>query len=239
MKPIIKVDRVCSVQEAITLQELGVDIISITPETNRYKWFDDCRQISTDVACQMQKIITKAKYCVEISLADINKNYSLIENNNFDTIEFLTQEIPDLAIQRKIKEKKIDIIYSSISVSYEDDPNWIFSPFQNVDGVFFQADLLSDVTDSWNFLKNQCPQYPDELIQVKDINQLSLDFPLIITLDFSVDNIRDILLTFPKIKGISLRLGENPIRNDLHYTDFPNLISILNVVNEIESDRAS
>ena len=77
---IIKVDRVCSVQEAITLQELGVDIIGITPETNKYKWFDDCRQISTDIVYQIHKVITKAIYCVGISPIDINKIYSLILN---------------------------------------------------------------------------------------------------------------------------------------------------------------
>ncbi|MBP0029730.1 hypothetical protein [Roseofilum sp. Guam] len=74
-----------------------------------------------------------------------------------------------------------------LECSYDSDPSWILGDLHNVKFDFAQIDLLPDVIDSWKFLKEKCPDFPDEL-QVSDINAIAANKPLLITTDLSAQN---------------------------------------------------
>lgn len=229
MRPLIKVDRVCSTQEARELQDLGVDIISVDLELDRR--FSDDRYISENVAHDIYKVLTSAKYCACLSLTD--KNLPIIKNNCFDYLQYSKIEEPITCIQSYLKESQVRLIYSGIEVSYEDDLSWIENLLQDKVipyATFFQIDLLSDMDKAWDFLKQQSPKYPEELLQVEDIRKLSSQFPLIIEIDFTPVNVIEIINCFPRIKGINFRLGVNPSRNDLHFIDFDKLVNTLSII---------
>jgi len=71
-----------------------------------------------------------------------------------------------------IKIQGIGLIYSDLECSYDTDPSWILRSIHNSDFDFAQIDLLGDIGDSWNFLKEKCPNFPDEL-QISDINDIA------------------------------------------------------------------
>jgi uncharacterized membrane-anchored protein len=52
--------------------------------------------------------------------------------------------------------------------------------------------------NSWQFLRTECPQYPEEL-QIDDINNLAEQYPLLVSLDFSTDNLLQIIKSMPNI----------------------------------------
>jgi hypothetical protein len=229
MSPITKVDRVCSAEEARKLQDLGVDIISVDLESD--KKFSDNRYISENIAYDIYKVLTSTKYCASLSLAD--RNLPILKNNCFDYLQFSRIEEPTACIESYLKECKIDLIYSGIEISYEDDLSWIENSLQDkivLNTTLFQVDLLSDMDNSWEFLKHKSPEYPEELLQIEDINKLSSRFPLIIEIDFTSNNILEIMHCFPEIKGMNFRLGANPLRNDLHFIDFDKLVNTLSII---------
>lgn len=76
------------------------------------------------------------------------------------------------------------------------------------------------------FLRTECPKYPEDL-QINDINNLAEQYPLLITLDFSADNLLQIIQSMPNIKGVSMILGDNPCRNDIHHFQYSEAVKIL------------
>lgn len=230
MKPLVKVDRISSIEEALHLQQLGVDIISIclTPEPR----FQDSRYVSQYVADEINNLLIDSRLCCE--LESVNTHVDLIQNHRFDYIQCPERTPLNPQSKKVLKEADTGIIYSGIQACHDDDPNWIVNPIENEQTFykrFFQIDILPDVNNSWNFLKTESPKY-EECLQIKDINALAYEFPLIISVDFQPDNIKDVLDYFPNIKGISFTLGENPTRDDFHWISYSELITILNVLNK-------
>ncbi|KHD08375.1 hypothetical protein PN36_33890 [Candidatus Thiomargarita nelsonii] len=237
MKPIIKVDRVSSVQEATELQNLGVNIIGVSLKSETL--FDDKRQVSKEMACSIRECLVSAKLCGEV---DINDDLvTLTRNCGFDLIQCSKTEIPENSIRKVLKELGVGLVYSGIEASYEDDPSWILSHFEKEKELYasyFHVDLLTDIDDSWNFLKKECPKYPDEL-QIDDINQIASQHPLIITLDFSANNIIEIIESFHKSQGVNFTLGTKPALVDFHWLDYAELIKILLVLKQEASKRGA
>jgi hypothetical protein len=230
MKPIVKVDRISSTEEAFHLQQLGIDIISIslTPDHK----FQDSRYVSRDVVYEIRSLLTDSRLCCELD--SVNDHVDLIRNHRFDFIQCPERTTLDSQSKKAFKEAGIGIIYSGIQACHDDDPGWIINPLENGQTIcnrFFQIDLLPDVNDSWNFLKEECPKY-EECLQIKDIKDIASEFPLIISVDFQPDNVKNVIDCLSNIYGISFTLGENPTRDDFHWISYLDLITILNVLNK-------
>jgi len=227
-KIITKVDRVSTVKEAIKFQELDVDIIGISLSKNIN--FIDNRDIGEDAALEIIKALNKAKSVVEISVNNnLNQILDMIKKLEVDYFQPLGKEILPIDFRKELYKKGVGIIYSDIQVSYDDDPSWILSSFlseEKLNSCYYQIDILGDMENSWQFLKRDCPQYPEEL-QIDDINNLAQQYPLLITLDFSTDNLLQIIKSMPNIKGVSMILGDNPCRNDIHNFQYSEVLNIL------------
>jgi len=228
MKQIIKVDRVSSVKEAHELETLGVDIIGIALQS-RTK-LDEQYLVSQSVAHSIREALVSAQLCGEV---DINDDLvALTKNYKFDFIQFPKTEIPLPYLRKRLKELGVGLIYSGIEASYEDDPSWILSRFEQEQALYaayFHVDLLTDIENSWHFLKKESIEYPDEL-QIDDINQIASQYPLLITLDFSSENITEIINNFPSIQGVNFKLGTGSTYNDTHEIDYAELINILQIL---------
>jgi len=229
MKPLIKVDRVRSIDEALKLESLGVNLIGVQLGTDDR--FDDDRRVSEEILVAIQSRLRRSKLFVEILSKDLSTNgVSLIHKWGLSYAQVRGPEVPDLELRRGLKTLGIGIIYSGISVSYDDDPSWILSHFKRLpelNAAYFQLEILPDVEGSWAFLKEECPRYVEDL-KIEDIDQLAFTHPLIISLDFKRNNLIEILKRFANIRGIGLTVGAlKPGRYDVHALSFPELIDIL------------
>jgi len=223
-----KVDRVSTIEEAIKLEDLGVEIIGIS--LSQDPKFNDSRVLSEESASEIIEVLKSSKSVAEIFIKDdLNKTIDLIEKLEIDYVQPVGHQIPSIEFRKELSKREIGIIYSNIEASYDDDPSWIFGRFideDNLNSSYYQIDLLGDMENSWEFFKEECPKYPEEL-QIQDINELAKQYPLLITLDYSPENILEIINLMPNIKGITMVLGDDSLRNDIHYFKYSEVLNIL------------
>lgn len=227
MTKIIKVDRVKSVTEAKELEELGADFITVS--LSKDLRFDDDRSIDFANAISIKNCLKISKCIGEFFFEE---NYyepiQLIKEVGFEYVQFSGHKIPPADFIRHLKSQGIEIICSGITASHDDDPSWILSHFLEqgeLSSAYFQLDLLPEYKNAWEFLKNESPEYPEEL-QIEDIDQLAQDNKLLITLDYAPHNVLDVISYFANIKGISMILG-NSLIEDLHCFDYSEVLVLL------------
>ena len=224
-----KVGRVKTVSEAVTLEKLGANLIGFSLSDN-FK-FKDERVVTEETVLSIQKVLKRVKTFGEIFIdnSDTYDVVKLAKRLNFDYIQPVGQTIPSLPLRETLFKENIGIIYSNIEVSHDEYPTWILSRYQdekNLNVSFFQIDLLPEYQNSWYFLNNESPEYPEE-IQIDDISELGIENPLLLTLNFNTDNIFKILDKITSIKGIGMEMGNNPTRDDFHYLKYFEVIEIL------------
>ena len=223
-----KIDRVKSVEEAVELQRLGVDLIGISLSEKFI--FDDNRVVKIDMAIAIRGKLKKSKLVGEVSVGQgLREVIFLIEEIGLDYVQLVEYVLPSIEFRQELERRGVGIIYSGISVSYDDDPAWILSKYENVsdlNAAFYHLDLLGDMENSWNFLKQESPQYIDEF-QIDDIDKIGEGFPLLITLDYTVDNVCEIADRISTARGISMTLGESPKRNNIHCFTYSSVLDVL------------
>ena len=230
---IIKVDRIKTINEAIELQNAGVDLLSISLSKNQ--WFNDERFVTNKIAQSIKKELTKSKLVIEVGntydsiniideIKDIGADYIQISKHNLPTIDFLTNA----------KKSNINIIYAGVTASYEDDPNWLLSGYLDLIDInisYFQIDLLGDIENSWDFFSKESPNFSEEL-QIEDIDSISQKHPILVTIDFKPDTVIEIIDKMNNIKGIYMTLGESSMKDDFHYFSYQSILDIVNKFNQ-------
>lgn len=229
-----KVDRVKDINEAIELEKLGVDFIGVSLiEDPR---FSDNRKVSGATALSIRKVLKKSTLVGEIALnSNWNQIISLVKSVGFDYIQVWDNQIVPEELKQQLLKLDIGIIYSNIEASHEDDPSWIIDETKsnkNISKTFFQVDLLGEVENSWHFLNQETPKYPDEELQIEDINNLAEKYPLFITLDYTPMNIVDIVSQLLAIKGITMTIAQSSARKDIHCFDYSTTLDIISKLNQ-------
>jgi len=223
-----KVDRIKSVQEAVELQYLGVDLIGVS--LNQDMRFSDDRCINMDLVINVKKELTSAKLVGEIIVGkDFTQTLSLIDEINFDYVQVTENLIPPIEFRRELIKRQVGIIYAGIEATYDDDPSWILSGFKNkseLNEAFFQIDLLGNIKNSWDSFCRESPQYPEEL-QIDDIEEIGKEFPLFIALDYNENNVLEIINRLPSIKGISMVLGKCTNICNIHCFEYASVIEVM------------
>jgi hypothetical protein len=237
MKAILKkVDRVKDINEAIQLEKLEVDFIGISLIDDPR--FTDDRKVSEATALSIRNVLKKSALVGEIALdSDWEQILPLIKKIGFDYIQVWGNQIIPWEFQQELSRLNIGIIYSNIEASYEDDPAWILSDandLQIINNTFFQIDFLGDMENSWNYLKQEAPNYPDDELQIQDINHLAEQYPLFITLDYTPDNVLEIINQLSEINGITMTIAESSQRNDLHYFNY---VAILDILSKLKQEK--
>ncbi|MBP0011369.1 hypothetical protein, partial [Roseofilum sp. Belize Diploria] len=153
----VKVDRVSSVAEVETLQRLGVNAISISLSSDRK--FKDRRTLSKKEAYLIKdKIEKNTSFIGSLSINSYQEMIELATDLEFDYIQLSSiqqSKILPNEVYQELKIQGIGLIYSDLECSYDTDPSWILRSIHNSDFDFAQIDLLGDIGDSWNFLKEK------------------------------------------------------------------------------------
>ncbi len=232
-KILLKVDRVATVEEALELERLGVDILSVDIVDREI--FDDDRTIEVEQAQLIKNSLTKAKLSGNFhddSWGDIED----IDKIKLDYVEYSGRCSLDLDIKDELDKRNIKIIYSSLITDIEEDPNRILAsldPRKLLDGMYYQINLMGGMKDAWKTLKEICPKEPEYLLQIADIDKLSREYPLSIALNYSAENFQEILSFLPNIKVAAFVLGEKCKRIDYHYFQYSQVVDIISKINAI------
>jgi hypothetical protein len=232
-KIIKKVDGVKSIIEALELQKLGVDLIGVFINSDLAFGNEVIVDKATIIAIKGE--LEKSKLVGVLYMPfDDEAILALIDEVEFDYIQIVGHILPSVFFRKELQKRRIGIIYSGIAASYDDDPTWILSRYvekSDLNVSYYHVNFLGEVSNSWNFTKNKSPQYPDEL-QLADIIELASNYPLLITYDFSVDNIKEIVDQIPTIKGISMMIAEKSEKNNEHILNYSSVVAVLNKLSE-------
>ncbi|NJL01630.1 MAG: hypothetical protein HC910_14110 [Spirulinaceae cyanobacterium SM2_1_0] len=233
MPRITKVDRVCSPDEAITLQDKGVSFIGVSMTKDiRFK---DSRRVSLEEAVAIRDVLRDGvSFSVELPIAYLNGS----ENNpiaslDFDYIQVDAHELTYIDYMehyQSLGDSKL--VLSGIDVSYDSDPSWILSGVAQEfmrSGTIFQIDILPEISNSWEFLKTECPKFSEDL-QLADLDYLASQFQILFTTDFSQENLSELSILIPNNFGIYLVLGEHSVREDVHFFSYSEVLRILDAL---------
>lgn len=228
MNKVIKVDRVCTIAEALELENLGVDIIGVT--LNNTSVYPDNRVLNFECVSMISNVLTSTKLAIEVSY-NCSNLFELIEEMKPSYIQISGTELIPIEQVKKLIEENVNLIYAGINASYQDDPSWILSRFidsySNVS--FYQVDLLADIENSWEFFKSESHNYPEEL-QTADIVKLGEEFPLLVSLDFNKGNVFEIIEVFSSARGVVLTLSDVIDMNNRHSVSYESVIELLGLI---------
>ena len=110
-----------------------------------------------------------------------------------------------------------------------DDPSWIVDQYivdPELDISFFQIEVLGELKNAWKFFKEEAPEFIDDELQISDIEEIGRKAPVIITLDYTVDNVLEIIDSIPTIKGICMTISEGTNIDTVHYFNYAAVLEI-------------
>lgn len=233
---LIKVDRVRSAFEAVALEDLGADLIAVDLAVNGR--FADHRTLTiaeaVDIADSLRRTAVVA--AMDLTHGDPANVITTVHRVGATLVQPLVNAVPPQAMRSALLSAGIGIVYAGIELSHDDDPSWVFSGHDDhpdLNATMFQLDVFSEYKDAWQFLRDESPEYPEEF-QIDDLNQLAATRPILATLDFTPENVAEVLGRLPAITGIALVLAEHASRTDLHFHSFSNTLEVLKATHRTE-----
>jgi hypothetical protein len=230
MSPIIKVSRVNSLEEINILKEYGVNVITLSIGSDRRSIFNDNRTLNPTKALDIVKHVKNIDIALEFDNLFTFSFFKNYYNPKYLEIDSFYNSIYSSFIDETLDYKRI---LSRIDVHHDMDASWILARFEDKkikEDDIFQIDFLTSFENAWNFFKNESWKYED-VLQIKDIYNLSKEKNIIISMNFDEENILSILDEFPNLYGINFTLGElfdSKFCIDTH--SFEKIIRILNVI---------
>jgi len=236
----VKVDRVCSVEEALELESMGVNAICVSLVENVR--FSDRRVIDMDTAVEIRQSLKNADYIAEVDIDwEIPKLIEIATRGGFSILQANNARCPSLSHRMALKAEGLSLSYSYNEVTHDDgdvDVSMAFfqsekSAGHDLNAAFYQLDLLSEYDNAWNFLKFEADEYPDDTVQIENINTFSKEWPTLACLDYSPSNVKDIVESLPNLQGIAMVLVDNSLREDFHFFDLDSVKEVLNALQSV------
>ncbi|MCM4083520.1 hypothetical protein [Paractinoplanes hotanensis] len=225
---LIKVDRVRSVEEAVTLEKLGADLLGVdlTPDPR----FDDGRTVSLEQATAMDGALARATLVPVLDLAgDPDRILRIVHAMHSRMVQPVRRMVPPADVRARLNDAGVGIVYGGIEIAHDDDPAWVLSDYLDEPGLeasFFQADVLPEYRDSWTFLRDRAPEYEEEF-QIADLDELAGRHPLLVGFDFTPGNVREIVGALPRVRGLVFTLAERAGRSGVHFHSYPQTLATL------------
>lgn len=225
---LVKVDRVRSVNEAAAVEELGAGLIGVALDPDPR--FADERTVSMDLAGAIGKSLSRARFVIELDFrADPVSAGRMAQAVGADLVQPITGAIPPPEVRAALRRAGVGIVYAGIEIAHDDDPSWVLSRYADtpeLNAALFQVDVLPEYRNAWEFLRDESPEYEDEF-QIEDLNQLGRTHALVASLNFTPQNVTEIVATLPGIRGIALTLADDATRVDLHFIRYEAALEVL------------
>jgi hypothetical protein len=224
---LVKVDRVRSVDEAVAVERLGAGMVGVAlgPDPR----FDDDRVVPVEVATEIGQALRQATLVAAMDLGgDPGLVLRVAGTVGAGLVQSVNGVVPPVAVRAALAGAGIGIVLAGLEIAHDDDPSWVLSRYADVPdlgAVLFQADVLGEYRDSWRFLREESPAYPEEF-QIEDLNGLGQQGDLVATLDFTPANVAEIVATLPGIRGVALPLA-GKARAGVHAFGFDEAVAVL------------
>jgi hypothetical protein len=220
---LIKVDRVRSAAEAAALETAGAGLIGV--ELDPDPRFADARTLTVGEAAAVRAALRRAPLVAALDVAgDPAQVVRTIAAVGAGLVQPIGGAVPAPAVLAALHDVGIGVVHAGIEIAHDDDPSWVFSRY--ADGAaLFQADVLPEYRDAWAFLRDRAPEY-DEEFQIADLDELGRQRPLVVGLDFTPDNVTEIVAALPAVRGIALTLADGVRRDDVHVHTYPEALRI-------------
>jgi len=229
---LIKVDRVATVEEALNLERLGTDIITVSLEEN--PTFDDNRLIELKQARLIRNSLSSAKLA-----GDFHTNFSeleviqVVDEIGLNYVQHSWREKTSYEFMKALEMKNVGTIYSDFIVNLDSDGCYLVTETIKEEdlfnGSYYQVDLLG-YANAWETLKELCPQYPGAL-QLKDLHEVSRKYPLSLILDYSPENFAEIFDYLPNIKAAAFVISDNHLSTNSHCFRYTQIVDIISKIN--------
>jgi len=225
---LIKVDRVRSADEAAALERLGADLLGIdlAPDPR----FDDGREMSVEGAAEIDRVLERATLVPVLDLsADPGRILRVARAVRARMVQSSRRAVPPADVRAALSDAGIGIVYAGIEIAHDDDPGWVLSDYtgeRDLGVSFFQADVLPEYRDSWAFLRDRSPEFEDEF-QIADLDGLAAEQPLVVGLDFTPGNVREIRDSLPHVRGLVLTLAERARRKGVRFHSYADTVAVL------------
>jgi len=216
---LVKVDRVGSVGEAVALERLGVSHIgvSIDPDPR----FDDGRTVTVDEAAAIGAALRRATL---VTALDLGREPDRARHTGATLVQPITAATPAADARAALADAGLAIVRAGIEIAHDDDPAWVFGGLD--DAALFQVDVLPEYRDSWRFLRDESPRFPDEF-QIADLNDLTRERPLLVALDFTPANTPEIRAALPAARGIAFTLAEHARRGGVRFHAYAEVVRVI------------
>ncbi|SCE66530.1 hypothetical protein GA0074695_0149 [Micromonospora viridifaciens] len=225
---LIKVDRVRSVAEAVAVEELGAGMVGVALDADPR--FADERAVPVDLAGEIGKALSRAKFVVEVDFRDDPVDaLRRAEALRPDLVQPITGAIPPGDVRAALSRAGIGIVYGGIEIAHDDDPTWTLSRYPDTPALgaaLFQVDVLPECRNSWEFLRDESPEFEDEF-QLDDLNELGRTHELVASLNFTPRNAPEIVAALPGVRGVALALADHATRQDLHFLRYDAALEVL------------
>ena len=221
--PIIEVDRVCSVEEAVAFRDAGATLIGVALDPDPR--FEDHRFVSPAAAEAIRKAILPAQLVgivptyfddeTEQNLTRIERVLALKPS----FVHFYRGGLEDELIPM-VHATGIPIIRDGAVLDADqgvfirkDDPaefvRWQLKGAAALKATLYHLDVLTDLAeDPWEVLNGLALDWPEDMPQTVDIAACCRDLPLLLSLmEVGVDSINAYAGAFPDARGFFARLG--------------------------------
>ena len=221
--PIIEVDRVCSVEEAVAFRDAGATLIGVALDPDPR--FGDDRFVSPTVAKAIEQAILPAH------LVGIVPNYYYDEETESRIrikrvldfkpafVHLYRGGLHDEFVPA-FHAAGIPIIYDGTALDADqgvfirkDDPaefvRWLLEDVAAMKPAFYHLDVLTDLADDpWEVLNGLALDWPEDMPQTADIAACCRNLPLLLSLmEVGTDSIGAYTRAFPDARGFFARLG--------------------------------
>ncbi|MFR9779620.1 hypothetical protein ACL02O_26625 [Micromonospora sp. MS34] len=217
-----------SVAEAVAVEELGSAMVGVALDADPR--FADDRAIPMELAGEIGKALSRAKFVVELDFRnDPIDALRRAEALRPDLVQPITGAIPPTDVRAALGRSGIGIAYAGIEIAHDDDPSWVLSRYTgtaDLDAALFQVDVLPEYQNSWEFLRDESPEFEDEF-QLEDLNQLGRTHDLVAGFNFTPRNAPEIVAALSGVGGIALTLADHATRQDLHFLRYDAALEVL------------
>lgn len=208
-----KVDRANSLDEISRLEEAGVDLISFDIAFPGSKLaIEDGRSLDPSRALEICVKVRKARTVAMLDFVGpepewIRSNAEVF--SSFDYVQATSHQLGYEGVRSAVQGAGRPVICSQIDADYDRDPSWVREEMESPSHAgleYYEIQVLTGVRNSWRNLREESPKHEEDL-QVSDLRSMSLDYPLFFALDFTPENVEEILKAFPQLKGWTITLG--------------------------------
>lgn len=228
MNKLIKVDRVHTPHEAAELERLGAGLLTVDLASDPR--FADDRGLALDQAVEIGRALQRATLVPVLDLNTVEPRRALevAKALGARSVQPVIRSVPPRPVRDLLSGEGIGVAYGGIEINHDDDPAWIFSAFdgqENLGATFFQVDVLPEYTDSWEFLRDSAPEH--EEFQIADLDDLAGRYPIVAGLDWTPENVYEILASVPNLRGLSFTLAERARFGGVRFFSYDDVVATL------------